>query len=222
LSQPVNQRWRERPRCPALRVTPGRRDGVVHAIVGRVARRRFRAVNVQDERAARVHLLGATFAGRKRFADRIEISAGTSNVFPAKRHGCRPRSRRRTIAFLMLAPCSALSMLSAPLRPGRRPGLRALTTPPRGAFQQLRDGRQLVDHSKRVTRRGSLEEGHSKRVTRRACCRRRLTLESRRRMLKSSRRCRMALPPFAATAAERAFGRRPKGAASSATPQIAE
>ena len=49
VSQSMNQRWRERPRCPALRVTPGRRDGVVHAIVGRVARRRFRAVNVPDE-----------------------------------------------------------------------------------------------------------------------------------------------------------------------------
>ena len=47
--QSMKQRWRERPRCPALRVTPGRRDGVVHAIVGRVARRRFRAVNVPDE-----------------------------------------------------------------------------------------------------------------------------------------------------------------------------
>jgi hypothetical protein len=37
MSQSVNQRWRERPRCPASRVTPGRRDGVVHAIVGRAA-----------------------------------------------------------------------------------------------------------------------------------------------------------------------------------------
>src|SRR5262249_1840296 len=64
VSQSVNQRWRERPRWPALRVTPGRRDGVVHAIVGPVARRRFRAVNVQGERAVRVHVFGATFAGR--------------------------------------------------------------------------------------------------------------------------------------------------------------
>lgn len=66
------------------------------------------------------------------------------------RHGCRPRSRRRTIACLMLAPCSSSSMLSAPLRPAPWPGLRALTTPPRGTFQQLRDGRQPVDHSKMV------------------------------------------------------------------------
>ena len=44
----------------------------------------------------------------------------------------RSRSWRRTIAPFMLAPCSASSMLFASLRPGRRPGLRALTTPPRG------------------------------------------------------------------------------------------
>ena len=82
--QSMKQRWRERPRCPALRVTPGRRDGVVHAIVGRVARRRVRAVNVQDERAACVHVLGATFAERIRLADRTEIYSGVSSVFPAE------------------------------------------------------------------------------------------------------------------------------------------
>ena len=146
----MNQRWRERPRCPALRVTPGRRDGVVHAIVGPVARRRFRPVNVQDERAARVHVFGATFAGRIRLSNRTEISSGRRMYSRQKRQGCGPRSRRCPIAFLMLAPCSASSMLSAPLRPGHRPGLRALTTPPRGTFRQLRDGRQPVDHSKMV------------------------------------------------------------------------
>ena len=36
VSQSQNQRWRERPRCPALPVAPERRDGVVHASVGRV------------------------------------------------------------------------------------------------------------------------------------------------------------------------------------------
>ena len=35
VSQSLSQRWRERPRCPASRVTPGPRGGVVHAIVGR-------------------------------------------------------------------------------------------------------------------------------------------------------------------------------------------
>ena len=70
--------------------------------------------------------------------------------FRQKRHGYRRRSRRRAIAFLMLAPCSASSMLSAPLRPGPWPGIRALTTPTRGTFQQLCDGRQPVDHSETV------------------------------------------------------------------------
>ena len=53
VSQSVNHRWRERPRCPARRVTPGRRDRVVHAIVGRVACQRLPAHVVQDKRAAR-------------------------------------------------------------------------------------------------------------------------------------------------------------------------
>ena len=41
---------------------------------------------------------------------------------------------------MMLAPCSASSMLSASLRPGQWPGLRALTMPARGTDWQLRDG----------------------------------------------------------------------------------
>lgn len=53
VSQSVNQRWRERPRCPVLRVTPGRRDGVVHAIVGSAACDRLPAHVEHDKRAAR-------------------------------------------------------------------------------------------------------------------------------------------------------------------------
>ena len=49
-----------------------------------------------------------------------------------------------TIASTMLAPSSALSMLSASLRPGLWPGLRALTTPARGTDWQLRDGGHLM------------------------------------------------------------------------------
>lgn len=48
-----------------------------------------------------------------------------------------PRSCCRTIAISILAPCSVSSMLFATLRPGRRPGLRALTTPPRGTTQAI-------------------------------------------------------------------------------------
>jgi hypothetical protein len=69
-------------------------------------------------------------------------------------HLSRSRSRHRTIARLMLAPCSTSSMLSASLRPGQRPGLRALTTPPRGTFSATTRWsatcRSLEDHSKRV------------------------------------------------------------------------
>ena len=55
------------------------------------------------------------------------------------------RSNRTTIASMMLAPCSASSMLSASLRPGQWPGLRALTTPARGTVWQLRDGGERDD-----------------------------------------------------------------------------
>ena len=56
VSMSLHQRWRERPRCRALHLTPGRPDGVVHAIVGRVAYRCLRAQFVQENRAARVHI----------------------------------------------------------------------------------------------------------------------------------------------------------------------
>jgi hypothetical protein len=59
-----------------------------------------------------------------------------------------PELGQSTIAPKMLAPCSPSSMLSAPLRPGQWPGLRALTTPARGTDRQLRDGgRSDEDHN---------------------------------------------------------------------------
>ena len=57
VSQSVNQRWRERPRCPAPPVTPGRRDGVVHAIVGRAGRRRSARTGGAGRTRRRVHCL---------------------------------------------------------------------------------------------------------------------------------------------------------------------
>ena len=132
VSQSLNQRWRERPRCPAPPLTPGRRDGVVHAIVGRAARCCLRAQVVQDERAARVHDFVSRFA--EQCGRRIELQSVRVRAmfFRTERPVLASRSCRRTIALFMLAPCSASSMLFAALRPGRRPGLRALTTPPRG------------------------------------------------------------------------------------------
>ena len=57
-------------------------------------------------------------------------------------------SGHATIARMILAPCSASSMLFASLRPGQWPGLRALTTPARGTDWQLRDGgRSDEDHN---------------------------------------------------------------------------
>lgn len=56
------------------------------------------------------------------------------------RHRSAWRSSRATIARMMLAPCSTSSMLSASLRPGPWPGLRALTTPARGTDWPQRDG----------------------------------------------------------------------------------
>jgi hypothetical protein len=54
-----------------------------------------------------------------------------------------------TIAWMTLAPCSASSMLSASLRPGQWPGLRALTTPARGTYLQLRDGGRTDEAQRR-------------------------------------------------------------------------
>ena len=82
VSQSVNQRWRERPRCPASPVAPGRRDGVVHAIVGRAARCCLRAQVVQDGRAARVHDFVSRFAGTMRPTNRTAISSRARHVFP--------------------------------------------------------------------------------------------------------------------------------------------
>jgi hypothetical protein len=113
-----------------------------------------------------------------------------------KRHGCRPGSRRRTIAFLMLAPCSASSMLSAPLRPGRRPGLRG------------------IDHASARHVFSNYAMVCNLSITPRW-----LTRESRRRMLTSSRRCRMALPPFAATAYGARIRPAPKGHGIERNPQ---
>jgi hypothetical protein len=136
VSQSLNQRWRERPRCPATPVTPRRRDGSFTPSLD-PACRCLRAQFVQDERAARVHVFESGFAGTRRSMSGTEIGPRTRPSFRKKRHTYQSRSCRRTIAPFMLAPCSASSMLFASLRPGRRPGVRALTTPPRGTCRAL-------------------------------------------------------------------------------------
>ena len=84
VSQSVNQRWRERPRCPASPATLGRRDGVVHAIVGRAACRCLRAQVVHDERAARVVVFVSRSAGMKRRTNRTKNGLARVPMFPGR------------------------------------------------------------------------------------------------------------------------------------------
>jgi hypothetical protein len=93
LSQLLNQRWRGRTHCPARRVTRGGREGVVHAIVGRVGCRSLRFHVAEDKDAARVHIFVSRFAGRMRPTHRTEISSCASPAVPAGTSRLRPDSR---------------------------------------------------------------------------------------------------------------------------------
>ena len=144
----LHQRWRERPRRRARRLTPVRPDGVVHAIVGRVPCPCLRAHSVQENRAARVRVFVRSCEERSGLADSVAVGSRTSLIPRWNRTRSRARIGCSTIARMMLAPCSASSMLSASLRPGQWPGLRALTTPARGTDWQLCDGgRSDEDHN---------------------------------------------------------------------------
>jgi hypothetical protein len=65
----LHQRWRERPRRRGRRLTPGRPDGVVHAIVGCVPCPCVRAQFVQQNHAACVRM----------FVHRCEEKSGPAN-----------------------------------------------------------------------------------------------------------------------------------------------
>lgn len=73
------------------------------------------------------------------------MGSRASQCFPEGAPPLRIQIPLATIAHFRLAPCLASSMLFASLRPGRRPGLRALTTPARGTTWLLRDGRLSDD-----------------------------------------------------------------------------
>jgi hypothetical protein len=133
----LHLRWRERPRRRALRLTPARPDGVVHAIVGRVAGRYLRAQIGQEKRAVRASDCAPRFSQTKCADESAGTRPRTRPVLRRPRQHSAPGTSAVTIASMMLAPCSASSMLSASLRPGRWPGLRALTTPPRGTSPAL-------------------------------------------------------------------------------------
>jgi hypothetical protein len=151
MSQSLNERWRERPRRPALPVAPERRDGVVHAIAGRVTGRdHARPVHAGRTRRPRAHVRvrirrhkAASDSITDRFASVAVLSRRNVAFIKSDLVPC-------TIASLMLVPCSASSMLFASLRPGRRPGLRALTTPARGTDWQWRDGDHCDGRSREV------------------------------------------------------------------------
>jgi hypothetical protein len=177
VSQSLNQRWRERPRCPALPVTPGRRDGVVHAIVGRAACHCRRAHVVQDKRAARAHVCGSRFPGAMRPIERTEISSCASPVFQGGTS--RSQIQIQTSHHRASHAGAVLGIVNA---------LRCASTGPTA-------GPSGIDDASARHMSGSYAM-----VGRVSFTRTVLTKESCGRMLALSRQCRTALPPFASRA----------------------
>jgi hypothetical protein len=153
-------------------------------------------VNVRDERAARAHVFGVDIRRKKRLANCTEISSDASNVFPAEASGLQtqiPTSHHRVFdAGAVLGVVNALR--SASTRPSAGP-----------AGIDDASARHVFSNYAMV---GNLS------LTRRG-----LTRESRRRMLTSSRRCRMALPPFAHMAYGARIGPAPTGHGIERSPQ---
>ena len=133
VSQSVNQRWRERPRCPASPSDPrpSRRGRSRHRWSCRMS---LSARTGRARRTRRARARVRVQIRRDEAADESHKKWGRArpNVSRKERRLSRIQIPLPTIAYFRLAPCSASSMLFASLRPGRRPGLRALTTPPRG------------------------------------------------------------------------------------------
>ena len=141
LSQPLHKRWRERPHSRAVPLTPACRDGsftpsrAVPFVVVHMRHSCAGESRPDMHRGARPELTVARVPTCS-----AGIGSCTSRVLRQGPWGAVARSNGTTIASMMLAPCSGSSMLSASLRPGPWPGLRALTTPARGSHWQLRDG----------------------------------------------------------------------------------
>ena len=137
VSRSPNQRWRERPRCCALRAARPLETGsftpslavplvsaVEHHLSGKNAPpacpfpHRVLGANTRHKHAKMAATLQVPIDARNRIWNMTGMALGHSTA---------------AIAIRSLAPCSALSMLCAPLRPRRvRRGLRALTALARG------------------------------------------------------------------------------------------
>jgi len=174
VPQSLNQRWRERPRCPALRVPPGHRDGVVHAIVGRAAGRCPRAQVVQDGRTTRVHVVASGFAG-------TTVPTKSTEMGPRTSYGVLEDTLRSWIQILRshhraFHSGAVLGVVNALRFASTRPVAGPSGIDDASARHALRSYAMVVSVSMAQTR---------------------LTRESHRRMLASSSQCPTALPPFA-------------------------
>ena len=137
MSLSLNQRWRERPRCPASRVTPGRRDGSFTPSLVVLCVTCLRSVFARRKRGARLRVWWACFFPRTKPTTTRAHGHDAHSFSRIRAHTAAPQMCACTIACSMLAPCSASSMLFAALRPGRWPGRRALTTPARGTTRAI-------------------------------------------------------------------------------------
>ena len=141
-----HQRWRERPRC---------RDPKVALALSEAGS--FTPSMVLSDVAAHDARLSAGIAPPACLVPSVDHPDEHARKLGGKwasigNESCgkmRPRSVFTTspssIAPVSLMPCSPSSMLFAPLRPGPRPGLRALTTPPRGMVLALARCWQFLD-----------------------------------------------------------------------------
>ena len=115
-AEATTQRWRERPRCCALHLAPACRDGVVHAIVGRVACPCLRAQIVRDNRATRAAMVVPSCERRSGPAALAAIGSRTSPVLPQNTSPFRveiePRHHRADDAGAVLDVVNALRFAS--------------------------------------------------------------------------------------------------------------
>jgi len=134
VHRPVRQRWCERPRCPALKVAPAPGHRVVHTVAGR-ARCQCLCTAFRQEETRRPPACARRAVSPDNPTENsgctLGRSAATSSGVLATNAVLIARLHHR--AFDSRAVLGVVNALRcAPTRP--RPGLRALTTPPRGTI----------------------------------------------------------------------------------------